>query len=236
MENIYTNIINTLKRKINILIIDDDMLYLNTMETMFSSPLFNVTKVLNQKHANQETSKANRCWHCWILEVAIGKNQGGLNILKSNRHFPFKIVFSGLKSMTIASMAMQTGAINVFDKGPGCKQLFYEEVCKTAALGFILKGKQTQYIPQFLLLKNLFLDNYREWAQKACVSIRHLERICSDCSNLTPKYLISLFYSVYYLLRGEEKNGWDKNTKDFFFSKLLFVNKNIEKYKQKLCA
>ncbi len=232
MENIYLNILDTLQKKINLLIIDDDEQYLDTMETMFSSPLLNVTKVLSQKHAIQEANKSNHHWHCWILDVAIGKDQDGLHILKSNRHFPFTIVFSGLKSMTIASRAMQIGAINVFDKGPGYIQLFFDEVCKTAALGFVLNGKQTKYFSQFLLLKKLHLQNYEQWANEACISIRQLERICSIQTNLTPKYVIPLYYSIYYLLRINNGNNMDVIEKELYLSNLFFLNTHLDKYKR----
>ncbi len=228
-----SNLISTLEKKINLLIIDDDESYLDTMEKMFSSPLFNVTKVLNQNRVSREVNNSNNRWHCWILDVAIGESEDGLHILKSNQHFPFTIVFSGLQSMTIASKAMEIGAINVFDKSPDYIELFFDEVCKTAALGYVLNGKQTKHLSCFKLLKNSMFTNCDNWAKESCVSIRQLERICSLNTHLTPRYVIPLYYSIYYLLRGDNENI-SKN--DFYLSNLTFLNSHLDKYEQMLCA
>ncbi len=246
MEKDIQNISEAFEKKINLLLVDDDKDSLNLLENMFSSPLFNIKKVSAFKPALNTIDKSNMFWHCWIVDIALGEYNEGLKLLKRYQKFPFTIVFSGIGSMTVASEAMHLGAMNVFDKKQQYINSFFEEVCKVAALGFILKGKQTKYLSYFLHLKETNFLNREKWAKRACVSMRQLERVCSMHSILTTRCLLSFYYSLYFLLlngKGSSRKNssgrntkWDYASKDFFLPHIQFVNKKLDTFRQSTAA
>ena len=244
MTKAYDKIIKAFEGQINLLLVDSDKKYLEFLESTFTSPLFNIKKVSSLQPALAAIRKSNDFWHCWVVDVALGEHNEGLTLLKKYRGFPFTIVWSGLGSMTIASEAIHLGAMNVFDKSRKYIDLFSKEVCKVAALGYILQGKNSKYLPYFLLLKEAHFKNRERWANRACVSIRQLERVCASHSSLTTRYLLSLYYSLYYLLlRGCDTKEFTKIVRgrrhlsnDFFNPHIEFVDKNLSKFQQTLAA
>ena len=244
MPNTHENILNIFNKKINLLIIDDEPLILDLTTNLFSSPLFNITTGSTLQEALIKIDAAESPWHCWILDINIERKEDGLTILEKYPKFPFAIMLSGLRSMTIASKAMQYGAIKVYDKSPESIDLLYDGVCKVAPLGFILDGKYSHYLPHFQLLVKNYFTNHEEWANMACISVRQLERICIMHTSLTPRFITSLYYSLYYLLIIGTNNitaPLDSSTKsllsdkkDFYHSHIDFFTKNICRYKEVL--
>jgi hypothetical protein len=244
MRNEYENIVKAFEGQINLLLVDGDKKYLDFLESIFTSPLFNIKKVTSLKPALSTIQKSNSFWHCWVVDVALGEDNEGLMLLREYREFPFTIVWSGLGSMTVASEAIHLGAMNVFDKKLKYIDLFFREVCKVAALGYILRGKNSQYLPYFLHLKETRFHNRELWAEQACVSIRQLERICSSHSSFTTRYLLSLYYSLcYLLLQGSNGATLQEDhrrrrylSEDFFGPHIEFVDRKLSKFQQTLAA
>jgi CheY-like chemotaxis protein len=188
------------RNKVNLFLADDDRHVLKSLETCFSSPLFKTTCADSFQEALTKITAPSPPWHCWILDIDLGENRSGLELMKSMPHFPFIIVLSGLRSMRIAAEAVKQGALAVFDKDPDALERLYDETCKIAALGYLLGGKQTQYLPVYRLLANSLISSIEEWAEKACLSLRQLHRIAEMHPVNTPKASLSLFYGIYYLL------------------------------------
>ncbi len=220
-------ILKLFRSKINLLIVDDDPVVLDSIKFLFSSPLFNIMTGSDLKQALEIINSAQKPWHCWILDIALDEEDDGFKILRQYPQFPFSVMLSGLRSMTTATQAMQNGAMKVFDKDPHSISLLHDEVCKIASLGFVLNGKGTQYLKHYTLIKENIFATPKDWAVSACITVRQLERICSMHSPLTPKYVLSLFYTLYGILKGEYTDSAFKNHFDFF-------EKHLEKYQKLL--
>lgn len=189
---------------VNLLVADDDLHVLSAMKYTFSSPAFNLTMAESYDEAVALIGKGAP-WHCWVLDIDLGENRTGIDILKGKPNFPFVLILSGLQSMRIAAEAVNLGAMAVFDKNPDFFQSIFNETCRTAALGYVLGGKQTQYLPVYRLLCTSIIQTPEEWAEKACVSLRQIQRICEVHPVTTPRATLSLFYTVYaLLLKGRE--------------------------------
>lgn len=220
-------ILEFFQNKINLLIVDDDLVVLDSIKFLFSSPLFNIMTGSDLKQAFEVINTAQDTWHCWILDIALDEEDDGFKILRQYPQFPFSVMLSGLRSMTTATQALQNGAMKVFDKDPQSITLLHDEVCKIAALGFILNGKGTQYLSHFSLLKDNTFSTPEAWAEAACITVRQLERICAMHSPFTPKYVVALFYTLYALLQGKIEEKFHQNHVDFF-------RKHFERYQQLL--
>lgn len=186
--------------KINILVVDDDQSQLFVHKEMLNGPLSNVRTCSSLQEAQQYIREASFAWHCWVLDIDLGSGKSGLELLDSRANFPFVIVLSGLRSMKIGSDALRRGAMSVFDKGSLDVNGLYGEICRIAALGYLLEGKGTQYLSTFSILKDFGITDIEAWANKACITIRQLQRICAMHSSLTPKNAIILYNSLFYLL------------------------------------
>ena len=233
MPKIDNTILDFFNKKINILAIDDERVILDAVTGIFSSPLFNIITGSTVKQAFKIINETKEPWHCWILDINIGREGDGFDILKKYPNFPFAVMLSGLRSMTIASDAMKYGAIGVFDKDPESLDLLFDGICKVASLGFILGGKGGQYLENFQLLMTNHIKNPEGWANLACISIRQLERICAIHSTLTPRFLISLYYTLYSsLIDGSPASEESDGNSDFFQSHIQFFNKHFDKYQE----
>lgn len=194
--------------KVNLLIVDDDRHILKSLVNNFTSPLFKIRCSDTYKDALDSARDHGVGWHCWILDIDLGENRSGLEIMKAFPHFPFVIILSGLQSMSIAAEAVNEGALAVFDKNPDVLERLYNETCKIAALGYLLGGKQTQYLAVYRLLANSVITSIEEWAEKACISQRQLHRITEIHPVNTPKTSLSLYYGLYYqLFKGRSLTG-----------------------------
>ncbi len=232
------HIIKTFKQKVNILIVDDDPTIVKNISHCLCSPIIKIHKSLSKHDAIKKINTQIEPWACWILDIDLGNDESGLDILQKYSHFPFSIMLSGLRSMTIGTKAMHNGALEVFDKDPDSLGLLLHEVCKIATLGFILQGKKTQYLSHFLVLLRNRIPSAVEWAKCNNISTRHLERICSIHSTLTPRFIVSLYHSLFFLLYKDTVlfNTGESNEfpDDFYNQHINFVNKNLNHYKQAL--
>lgn len=222
------------RNKVNILLVDDDRHVLKSLENNFSSPLFKTSCIDSFSEALTAITTPDIPWHCWILDIDLGENRSGLEIMQAMPHFPFVIVLSGLQSMRIAAEAVKQGALAVFDKDPDTLERLYDETCKISALGYLLDGKKTQYLQVYRLLTNSVISSIEEWADKACISLRQLHRIAEIHPVTTPKASLSLYYGIYYLLyKGRSLNsqkkppGVDPSRLDFFSHCLDYCSKNF---------
>jgi ActR/RegA family two-component response regulator len=215
-------------KQINLLIVDDSPHIRDSLVNAFISPLFNIAAA-DTLAAAEKTIATRTKWHCWLLDIDLARGQSGLTILKSHKDFPFSMVLSGLRSMNLAADAMKLGALGVFDKDPEKLEEVYHEVCKISALGYVLGGKPTQHFDAFILLANdCSIATVEAWAEKANVTQRHLQRICSLNTTAVPLYTIWLMRAIYYLLwnvpssyEKELKNprcGPDPQQEDFYLS------------------
>jgi CheY-like chemotaxis protein len=187
---------------INLLVVDDYPDMGTILTDLFSSPLFKPTLATSAARAREIISKTDP-WHCWILDIALEEEDSGLQILSENPHFPFVVMLSGIKSMNVASHAMQLGAFKVYDKEPDLLPRLHQDVCSLAAISYILRGAGTKYLSLFMHLVQSEIDSTETWANKACLTVRQLERICSMHSHLTPRFIPSLFYTLRLLLLAE---------------------------------
>ncbi len=214
---------------INLLIVDDDRHILKSLENNFSSPLFKITCIDSICDALSATRDQTREWHCWILDIDLGENRSGLEIMQASPHYTFVLVLSGLQSMKIAAEAMEQGALAVYDKDPDSLERLYDKTCRIAALGKLLGGKPTQYLPVYLLLTDSIITSVEEWADKAHLSLRQLQRITGMHPVDTPKASLSLYCSLYYrLFQGNSTEsrklppGCTQTESDFFMKCLKY--------------
>lgn len=204
MHELLTQALDRFRGEVKLLIADDDLHVLNSMECTFASPAFKKTMVESYEDAVKVIGPGAP-WHCWLLDVDLGENRTGIDIMKGSPNFPFVIILSGLQSMRVAAEAVNQGAMAVFDKNPDFFQSIFNETCRTAALGYVLGGKHTQYLPAYRLLCTNLIRTPEEWADKACVSVRQLHRICEVHPVATPRATLSLFYALSaLLLKGRE--------------------------------
>ena len=200
MNELLSKAIDRFSGKINLLVVDDDLHILSSFERTFNSPAFTITTTDSYSEASKATQNSYCPWHCWILDIDLGENRTGIDIMKSSTHFPFVIILSGLQSMRVASEAVNNGALAVFDKNPVSFRQLFNETCQIAALGYVLDGKQTQYLPLYRLLCKSIIKTPEEWANRACISLRQLHRICEIHPITTPRATLARYYSIYTLL------------------------------------
>jgi hypothetical protein len=200
MKDLLTKSIERFRGTVNLLVVDDDLHILSALETIFMSPVFTKTMIKSYDDAVMAMRPENKAWHCWVLDIDLGENRSGIDLMKAGHWFPFVIIMSGLQSMCVAAEAVNEGAMAVFDKSPDFFQPLFDETCRTAVLGYLLGGKHSQYLATYRLLGASFIKTPEEWAEKACVTLRQLHRICELHPCGTPKTTMSLFYTLYMLL------------------------------------
>jgi hypothetical protein len=201
MNELLAKLLDSFRGKVNLLLVDDDRHVLKSLSRNFTSPAFALTSYDSFTDAIRSLRRSDGApWHCWVLDMDLGEGKTGIDIMKTDGHFPYILILSGLQSMRVAAEAVKQGALAVFDKDPDSFERLYDETCKIAALGYLLGGKATQYLPTYRLLCDTPLRSPDEWAEKACVSLRQLHRICDIHPIDNPKGTISLFYALYLLL------------------------------------
>ena len=232
MRNLQT--LSRFHSKVHLLIVDDDYHILKSLENNFTSPLFKISCSDTYNEALSLTLNRDITWHCWILDIDLGENRSGLEIMKCSPQFPFVIVLSGLQSMNTAAEAVRQGALTVFDKTPDTLEKLYDATCRIAALGYLLGGKPTQYLPVYRLLTGNIITSIEEWAEKADLSLRQLHRITRMHQVDTPKASLSLYYGLYYQLfkgysrdSGKTPPGADSSHELFFSSCLTYCEKHF---------
>ena len=224
MDELLCKALNHFRGKINLLVVDDDLHILNSLERTFDSPAFNITTIDSYSEAIKITQSRNCSWHCWILDIDLGENRTGIEIMNANTRFPFVIILSGLQSMRVAAEAVNCGAMAVFDKNPVFFRQLYTETCEIAALGYVLGGKQTQYLSLYRLLCKSFIKTPEEWACKACISLRQLHRICEIHSIPTPRATLAQYYSIYTLLINGKLPSHDSQIEETLLGNNEYIN------------
>jgi hypothetical protein len=191
-----------LTNRINLLLVDDDYPILHSLCGLFSSssPLFCVTTASSFEEAERAIKCQKGNWHAWVIDIDLGTKRSGFDILKTNPNFPFTAVLSGLHSMSLGSEASKCGAMWVFDKGAGFFEKMYGDLCDIAALGFILRGRSTKYLPIFSILQDISIRTSQEWADRAHVTFRQLARVCENQGKLHSRHYIAFYNVCRYLL------------------------------------
>lgn len=230
-ENCCLELFGVFKGRFNVLFVDDNQDILDSIPNLFTSPLISMQTASSKKQAIEKISKTPQ-WHCWILDISLEEDDSGLKFLTLYPHFPFVVILSGMRSMTVASNAISMGALKVFDKNPVMFESFISDICKISALGYILSGKTSKYFDLFYLLCTNNFSNTEEWAEKACITSRQLERICADHSLLTPRLIVPFYNSIAYLLSVDRVMLKDHAIEpdEHTQSAINFVWKNIDKF------
>jgi CheY-like chemotaxis protein len=220
-------------KRMNILIVEDDDIILRCLEDFLSTSFIHVETALNAENALVAIASTNTPWHCWIIDMGLGK-LSGLAILEENRQFPFAIIHSGTGSMEQAALAMKLGAADVIDKSPNSMYKVILKICKLIPLSVLCKGFLLKNISAFFLLKENIILDHTEWAYRANVSLRQLQNICNLHTGMPPTFVIPFYYGLQYLL----SLSFDSSVltaeflpyKPFLTDCLNFIEKNLSYY------
>jgi len=195
------SLIQRFQGHIRVLLVDDDEKLLNTLSDMLDSPVLDITTASSSQEARKiiQKQKGRVPWHCWVLDIAMEHENSGIKMIEEFSTFPFVIILSGLGSMSIASQAIQAGAMRVIDKNPSLLDEVSEEVAKIGAMGYLLNGTGSQYLHIFNLLHKKMYRHAYEWADDACVSTRQLQRICQLHNKWATKENLTLYYILSFL-------------------------------------
>jgi CheY-like chemotaxis protein len=199
MQNLRAEAEALFHNKIKLLVVDDDELICKALKELFQSPLFYISTASSFEEASDLIGNSPDQWHTWIVDIDLGRKKSGIDLLKVYPNYQFAIFLSALQSMTKAAEAMRQGARTVLDKLPNDFSILFDEVCKLAAMGFLLNGRFAFELDVFLLLQEPTTTSVEEWARKAFMDIRKLQRLCEPYG-ITPRYALSLYKSVYFLL------------------------------------
>jgi DNA-binding NtrC family response regulator len=123
----------------NKVIVEDDIKILEALEVLFSTPYIHVETAINAEEALLAISSSASPWHCWIIDMNLGR-LSGCAILEKHRQFPFTIIYSGIGSMEHAAEAKELGAAEVIDKKPDSILKLIVKICKLIPLSFLCKG------------------------------------------------------------------------------------------------
>jgi ActR/RegA family two-component response regulator len=216
-------------KKINLLIVDDDDVLLDSLTTTFVSPLFNISTASTLAQAGDLIDSNPDSWHCWILDIDLGHGQCGLDLLSRYSGYQFAIVLSGLHRMALAAESIRLGARMAFDKDPSSIEQLHNEVCKTAALGFLLNGK-CDHFDIFQLLLDDTVTTIEEWAFRGCIELRKLHRICDLYPPITPNFGLALYRAIYYLLRNPTDSATASFTAESRAKYVSWINYALRKY------
>ncbi|HEX3020257.1 MAG TPA: response regulator [Chitinispirillaceae bacterium] len=196
-------ILSRLNKKINLLMVDDEAGIAASLCELFDSPLFNIFTAHSYEQAVKTIDSHNGNWHAWILDIDLGDEKSGLDLIRAYRNFPYKIVLSGLGSMGVATRALELGAKMAIDKNPGSLSALFDETCKLSTLGFLLQGRPTKYFEVFSLLAKAQIRTARDWAHCACITPRQLSRICEIHGAISPLHFIAHYHAVHLLLENK---------------------------------
>jgi len=207
MNSLPPMIFDMFRKKVNLLILDDDEIIRESLVKKFSSPLFNTVPARSLDQAFEAIGVTLTGWHCLIVDLDLGKKASGLTLFRKFPGYPFAIILSGLRSMTMAAEAMHLGACAIVDKDPSALETLYSKVLETAALGFVLNGRSSPHMDTFRLLQDSTIDSVDAWANRSGVTLRKLYRICEVHPPLTPHFALALYRSICFLLRLTENTA-----------------------------
>lgn len=235
-------LLTAFQKKINILILDDEPSIGEILaDNVFTSPMFNIVHVQTFKDAVNEISSPKVPWHTWIVDFNLKEQNNGSNLLDKFPNYDYAIIFSGASTLETASNALKKGAIAAFSKEPAFfynSDAFYNEVCRVAALSFILGGGHNAHKQVFGLLVSENITTIEDWAYKAHLSLRQIQRICELYVPFTPRMLLPLYHAFYYALRAPsftenfdsetEEDIRIRNNRDFYMSCLDTVASKLD--------
>jgi CheY-like chemotaxis protein len=200
MPNATDQLLSLLRKKINILIIDDEKIARYLFQQSLSSPLFHIEIASSYKQAVRIIEKKTPL-HCWVVDYMLGEGKTGLDLLEEHKDFPFAILVSGHGNMEVGAKARDIGIMHIIIKErsdflPCFKSAVYE----AAALGFIAKGSLRSRTDIFHLLQNKTIRDPEQWAEAANMSERNLEMLCEKHLAFSPRKVIYLFNGMRHLL------------------------------------
>jgi hypothetical protein len=226
-------------KRVNLLIVEDEPEILSWLGEIFLIPSINVSIAKTLDEAKALINSSGITWHCWIIDMCLGdRKNAGLELIEESNNFPFSIVYSGIQSMECASRATQVGAAAVIDKGNKSIEKLIDAVCRIAPLAFICKNsahKNKETI--FLLQKHQFLQP-QEWADKAGISLRHLQRICALHTTIQPSFIIPFYYGTRLFLSSNlSKNETLQKSEELRFQQdcSAFILENLMFYQNLFC-
>ena len=193
---------------IRILLVENDASVVEMIVEALESQYLHIEVAHSLSIARETIMNYENEWHCWIIDIDLGEKKNGLWLMKEFSYYPFIVIMSGLKDMRLSFEAARLGALDVFDKKPSNSLSdFIDSIYRIAVLGYLLKGKRSDYLHIFLTLKNHIFYTAPEWARYACISLRYLERLCKIHFDLSPRYILPLYYHLFRLLYLSELNG-----------------------------
>ncbi|NLG17308.1 MAG: response regulator [Fibrobacter sp.] len=204
MVTFLQNGLGLFNKKINLLIVDDDEIIRESLAVKISSSLFNTVCAGSLEEAFGAIGETITGWHCSIVDLDLGNGASGLDLFRRFPGYPFTIILSGLRSMTLASEAMHLGTFSVIDKDPSEVDRLCRTVHEAATLGFLLNGRPSPYLDTFRLLRDQRIDSVDAWVERLGVTQRTLYRICEFHPPLTPHYALALYRSIHFLLTNAE--------------------------------
>jgi hypothetical protein len=198
------NLSRYFSRRVNLLIIEDNESLLLALKGIFSIPCFKVTAASSIDEARKAIKRPGTLWHSWIVDMCLaGKDDAGATLIEEHRHFPFAVVYSGLRSMENAARAIQKGAAAVIDKGGDTTDKLIGEVCGLAPLAMLCRGTLSKNREVLFLLKNQTVKGPAEWADRANMSLRQLEYISQTHTEMSPTMVIFFYYGLRHLLLSD---------------------------------
>lgn len=205
VEELFSRCLKLFRGKIHLLLVDDDRLILKSLNALFSSPVFSVSSAESYSQAIKHLSAHTGPWHCWVLDLDLGDEHNGLDIMDMGNNSTATLILSGLGSMHLASEVIKRGAAGVYDKNPGSMDLLKRMSCTLAAAGFLFDKRQTKSTEVYSVLYGCMPADVVDWSNLSGMSERHLARICSLNIDMGPRKILSLFHSLYFLMLFGDK-------------------------------
>jgi ActR/RegA family two-component response regulator len=229
-------LIEFLSKRINLLIVDDLDMTLNCLEGFFSTPFIRVFTASNSEDAFKLISMPSLQWHCWIIDMNLGKRDNeGLDIIERHEHFPFTVIFSGIGSMEIAAQATKLGVAEVVDKAHDPINKLIIKACKIMSLGVLCKMILQKNRSLFFLLKEKIIKDPHAWAYSANMSLRQLQNICYSYTRMPPSFALPMYYGLQYLLVSSFESLSPPpeylENQIFFTNCIDFIDQNLTHYK-----
>lgn len=233
------NLSRYFSRRVNLLIIEDSENLLLALKGIFSIPCFKVTSASSIEEARKAIKRPGTIWHCWIVDMRLaGKDDAGAALIEEHRHFPFAVVYSGLRSMENAALAIQKGAAAVIDKGGDTMDKLIGEVCGLAPLAMLCRGTLFKNREVLFLLKNQTVREPAEWADKANMTLRQIENISQTHTGMAPSKVIFFYYGLRHLLLScfGVKGALTHNSEEqsFYQNCIQNLQKNMPSYQKVL--
>jgi hypothetical protein len=189
------DLIEIFQHRIQVRLCESDYVCRLRISEALSSPLIAITHSHSEATAPAVFQPQQKKWHCWIVDDTFMRTAGAAGDVQ--RLFPYSIVVAEQKWMRLGFEAAKRGALYVIDRDkPTLSTTLPALVNSVAALGFLLKGQRTDYLPIFALLGEGVVSSPQDWARRAGIGLRYLENICKLHCGLTPREVIPLYYSL----------------------------------------